>query len=70
MLLVEYREHWPLQISSSFAQTSGVREAYLARHTALQQFKFVDPYVSQFYSSAKPYNHILLDKNDFILSQV
>ncbi|XP_010256532.1 PREDICTED: probable E3 ubiquitin ligase complex SCF subunit sconB [Nelumbo nucifera] len=64
-----FREHWPQQISSSFLQTSGVREAYLARRSALQQFKFVDPFICQLYSSSRPYNYILLDKNDVYLSQ-
>ncbi|KAK9272757.1 hypothetical protein L1049_003134 [Liquidambar formosana] len=64
-----FREHWPQQVPSSFSQTSGVREAYLARRTALQQFKFVDPLVADFYTEARPYNHVLLDKNEIIFSQ-
>ncbi|KAA8530330.1 hypothetical protein F0562_005039 [Nyssa sinensis] len=63
-----FREQWPQQVAS-FSQTSGVREEYLARHTALQQFKFSDPLVADFYTNAKPYSHVFLDKNDIIFSQ-
>jgi hypothetical protein len=48
----------------------GVREAYLARCTALKQFKFVDPLVSDFYTVPKPYNQILFNKNNVVFSQV
>ena len=65
-----YREQWPEYISSGFTQTSSVREAYLARHTAVQQFKFVDPLVADLYTEAKPFNHLFLNKNDIIFSQV
>lgn len=66
-----YSEHWPLQMPSTFSQASGVRESYLARRTALRQFKFVDPLAAQFHTDAKPFNHLLLDKNnDIIFSQV
>ncbi|PSR87657.1 F-box/WD repeat-containing protein [Actinidia chinensis var. chinensis] len=63
------REQWPEYISSGFTQTLSVREAYLARHTAVQQFKFVDPLVADLYTEAKPYNHLFLNKNDIIFSQ-
>ena len=43
---------------------------YLARRTALQQFKFVDPFIADFYSDAKPFNHLLLDKNKIFMTQV
>jgi F-box/WD-40 domain protein 7 len=52
-------------------QTSGLREAYLKRRVAVQQFKFVDPLVADLYiTDAKPFDHIILDKNDITLSQV
>ncbi|GFZ19176.1 hypothetical protein Acr_27g0009150 [Actinidia rufa] len=63
------REQWPEYISSGFTQTSSVREAYLARHTAVQQFKFVDPLVADLYTEPKPYNHLFLNKNDIVFSQ-
>ncbi|KAL6960731.1 hypothetical protein U1Q18_038494 [Sarracenia purpurea var. burkii] len=63
-------EQWPGQMSPSFLQISSVRDAYLARHTALQQFKFSDPLTANFYTEAKPYNHLFLNKNDIIFSQV
>ncbi|KAF7112737.1 hypothetical protein RHSIM_RhsimUnG0199700 [Rhododendron simsii] len=63
------RERWSEQISSSFPQASGAREAYLARHTALNQFKFIDPLVADSYKEAQPFNHLFLDKNDIIFSQ-
>ncbi|CAL5325102.1 unnamed protein product [Camellia sinensis] len=63
------REQWPEQISSSFSQTSSMREAYLARHTALHKFKFSDPLVADFYTEPKPYNHLFLNTNEIIFSQ-
>jgi hypothetical protein len=52
-------------------QTSGLREAYLKRRVAVQQFKFVDPLVADLYiTDAKPFDHIILDKNDITFSQV
>lgn len=65
-----YRERWSEQISSSFPQASGTREAYLARHTALNQFKFIDPLVADSYKEAQPFNHLFLNNNDIIFSQV
>ena len=66
-----YSEHCPQQMMSTFSQASGVRESYLARRTALRQFKFVDPLAAKFRTDAKPFNHLLLDKNnDIVFSQV
>ncbi|KAL5806610.1 hypothetical protein ACOSQ4_029343 [Xanthoceras sorbifolium] len=64
-----FREHWPQEVLPGLLQTLGVRDGYLARRTALHQFKFVDPLVADFYTAAKPYDHILLDKNDIFFSQ-
>lgn len=55
---------------SSSLQTSGIRDAYLSRRTALRQFKFVEPFVFDYLLNAKPVDHILLDKNEIIFSQV
>jgi hypothetical protein len=55
---------------STSLQTLEVREAYLARRTALKQFKFVDPLVADFYTVSKPNNQILFDENDVVFSQV
>ncbi|KAJ7970956.1 F-box/WD repeat-containing protein [Quillaja saponaria] len=63
-----FREHWPQQMFSSSSHTGGVRNTYLARRTALQQFKFVDPLVADIYTNGKPFNHIILDKNNIIFS--
>ncbi|XVE83842.1 hypothetical protein DITRI_Ditri16bG0120100 [Diplodiscus trichospermus] len=65
--LCRFRERWPLEIPSG--SSSGVRAAYLDCHTALHQFKFADPLVQDFYMEAKPFDHLLLDKNDIIFSQ-
>lgn len=46
-----------------------VREAYLDKHTSLQQLKFTDPLIAHFYSEAKPFDHLLLDRNDILFSQ-
>lgn len=65
-----FRQRWPTQYTSSgFSQTSGVREAYLARCTALQQFKFLDPLDVYVHFLPIPYGHMLLDKNHLILAQ-
>ncbi|KAK2966929.1 hypothetical protein RJ640_002114 [Escallonia rubra] len=63
-----FRERWPQEIVSGIAQMSGAREAYLARRTALHQFKFVDPLLADFLTDAKPHDHLLLDR-DIIFSQ-
>lgn len=65
-----YREQWPQEFVCSSLGSMRVREAYLARRTTLLQFKFVDPMVSYFYTAAKPYDNLLLDKNDVFFSQV
>ncbi|KAK4778400.1 hypothetical protein SAY87_018587 [Trapa incisa] len=62
-----YREKWPHLLPH--CATSGVRVAYLDRISALQQFKFVDPLIADFYTVARPYQYILLDKNSMVLSQ-
>ncbi|KAF9625503.1 hypothetical protein IFM89_023439 [Coptis chinensis] len=61
-----YRKQWPFQIS---VPSSGVKEAYIARHTATQQFKYNDPWSSQFVLDTRPCNLLLFDRNDIILSQ-
>lgn len=64
------REQWPEVLVSGSLPMVGVREAYLARRTAMHQFKFVDPLDVCFYSVAKPHDHILLDNNDIFSTQV
>ncbi|XP_059449002.1 probable E3 ubiquitin ligase complex SCF subunit sconB [Corylus avellana] len=64
-----FREHWPQQMPSASLQTLELREAYLARRTALKQIKFVDPLVADFYTVPRPYKQILLDGNDVVFSQ-
>ncbi|KAI4351604.1 hypothetical protein L6164_005948 [Bauhinia variegata] len=64
-----FTERWRQPLSSSSFPSSGWREMYLARRTALQQFKFTDPFVSEFFMDARPFNHLLLDKNDIFLTQ-
>ncbi|KAI9118910.1 hypothetical protein K1719_009585 [Acacia pycnantha] len=64
-----YREHWPQQPYSSSIHSCGVREMYLARLTAVQQFKFADPFVANFYTDVKPFNHLQLSRNDIFLTQ-
>ncbi|GLT35389.1 hypothetical protein SLA2020_098470 [Shorea laevis] len=64
-----FRERWPQEILPKSSHIPGVREAYLARRTALLQFKFVDPLVADFYAEPKYFDHILLDKNDLIFTQ-
>lgn len=61
------REHWPQQILCS---SSGVREAYLGRLTAVNQFKFSDPLYVYLCGNTRPCNHMFLDKNILIFSEV
>lgn len=64
------RKDWPFQMSSTCLPATGIKEAYLARHVAVQQFKFNDPWSSKFPSDSSPHTRLLLDKDDIILSQV
>ncbi|KAG2710262.1 hypothetical protein I3760_04G018900 [Carya illinoinensis] len=64
-----FRDSWPDHILSSSSQALEVRDAYMARRTALQQFKFVDPFVADFYTVPQPYSHVVMDKNDVVFSQ-
>ncbi|KAL8144508.1 hypothetical protein V2J09_017540 [Rumex salicifolius] len=64
-----FSEKWPKQVMSGSSQSSTRREAYLARHAAVQQFKFADPLMSEFYADAKPFSHVLLQRNHIIFSQ-
>ncbi|KAF5749015.1 E3 ubiquitin ligase complex SCF subunit sconB [Tripterygium wilfordii] len=63
-----FRDHWPQEVSSISPQT-GIREAYLARRTAMLQFKYLDPFVADFFTDSRPCDHILLENNDIIFSQ-
>lgn len=46
-----------------------MREAYLSRHAAVQKFSFIEPLVADFLTDARPFNHVLLGKDDIIFSQ-
>ena len=59
-----------LESSSTSLQTSGVREAYLARRRALRQFNFIDPFGIDIIVEAKPFDHLLMDKTNIYFSQV
>ncbi|KAJ9540567.1 hypothetical protein OSB04_027073 [Centaurea solstitialis] len=62
-----FRERWPQQEAFIISQASGVREAYMARYRALQQFKFVDPVVNHLYIPTKC-SDILLSKDAIYVS--
>ncbi|CAL1392089.1 unnamed protein product [Linum trigynum] len=64
-----FREQWPHVVRPNLSDNSRVREAYLARKAAVRQFRFADPLVADFYTEAKPFDHILLDEDDIIYSQ-
>lgn len=64
-----FREHWEKQEPSTWSQTSGVREAYLARRKAVHQFKFSNPFDIEFFTDSKSFDHMLIDKNDIIFAQ-
>lgn len=64
------REKWTEELLTSSFQASTVRDAYLTRHTAINQFKFEDPLIADNYSSAKPFDHILFDEKHIFYSQV
>ncbi|KAI3793982.1 hypothetical protein L1987_36606 [Smallanthus sonchifolius] len=63
-----FRERWPQLEPYINSQTSGLRESYLARYNALQQFKFVDPLDFYVHTEAKS-SDLLLSKNSLFLSQ-
>lgn len=65
-----YRERWPQQVPPGFSQLPGVRGAYLTKLTALQKFNFVDPLVAEFYTDAKHFDHVFINQNNIIFSQV
>ncbi|XP_076939418.1 uncharacterized protein LOC143608125 [Bidens hawaiensis] len=61
-----FRDRWPQLEPFINSQTLGLREAYLARYRALQQFKYVDPFVSNLYLEAKPCELVLSKDSVFI----
>ncbi|XP_048494242.1 probable E3 ubiquitin ligase complex SCF subunit sconB isoform X2 [Beta vulgaris subsp. vulgaris] len=64
-----FREKWPEHMLGQMPQGSLVRDAYLSRRAAVHRFSFVDPLVADFYTDARPFDHVLLGKNDIIFSQ-
>ncbi|KAL3629337.1 hypothetical protein CASFOL_026559 [Castilleja foliolosa] len=65
-----YRQEWPHAVAVPLSgEGSSFREAYLSRHTALHQFKYVDPLLCDIIRVGKPPHHILFDKNNIIFSQ-
>jgi len=62
------RERWPFQCISSGPE--GVREKYMDRHVAVNQFKFLDPMGVILSHYPIPCSHILLKKNEAFLAQV
>ncbi|CAN1845147.1 hypothetical protein LINPERHAP1_LOCUS37735 [Linum perenne] len=63
-----FRERWPGAISN-ISENSRVREVYLARDTAVRQFKFANPFLLDSYTDTKPFDQIILDEDDIIFSQ-
>ncbi|KAG6406870.1 hypothetical protein SASPL_134482 [Salvia splendens] len=62
-----FRQEWPHVVP----EESSNREAYLRRHTTLNQFRYVDPLLLDSYFVGKPSHshHILFYKNDIIFSK-
>lgn len=67
---IVYREHWPQEVCPRLLQASRVRDAYLQRYVAVQQFRFVDPFWVGFGLSNEPCDQIMFDKDDIIFSKV
>lgn len=63
------RARWPSRIPYYNSQKSSVRDAYLARHTALQQLKFEDPAIVNLLFNLKSHDHLLFLDNRIILSE-
>ncbi|KAL2335549.1 hypothetical protein Fmac_016762 [Flemingia macrophylla] len=63
-----FREQWHQQLPPHSGGI-GAREVYLARHAAVRQFKFVDPFVLELREHAKPVNQLLLCENHLFWSQ-
>ena len=66
------RERWQhlLPPLDSSVASGGARDAYLARLSALQQFKFEDPLVVDMLTEPEPYSLMLLDRDDVFVSRV
>lgn len=67
------RQEWPKVVplsSNGSNQASSIREAYLYRHIALHQFKYVDPLSLDIFPVGKLPQHIMFDKNTILFSQV
>ncbi|KAH6774501.1 transmembrane protein [Perilla frutescens var. frutescens] len=63
-----YRQEWP-HVGPPTHHESSIREAYLSRHTAIRQFKYVDPQRYDTYLVGKPPHSLLFDKKAIIFSQ-
>ncbi|KAK7266327.1 hypothetical protein RIF29_18970 [Crotalaria pallida] len=63
-----FREQWQ-KLPSSSLPTSGARDMYLARHTAVQQFKFTDPFYCNLYATSDPVKDLFFARNAIFFSQ-
>ncbi|OIW06706.1 hypothetical protein TanjilG_04100 [Lupinus angustifolius] len=48
---------------------NGARDMYMARHNAVQQFKFTDPMDYHIYANPEPINHLFFNENYVFFSQ-
>lgn len=67
---LQCRKRWPpKQVSWGTFQYCGGRDAYLDRHVASQQFRFLDPIDWHFNQTLAHTSHILLDDNFITVAQ-
>ncbi|KAL8097816.1 hypothetical protein AgCh_030794 [Apium graveolens] len=65
-----FRERWPQQAPPSISKHSSVREAYITRNSAVHQFKFVDPFVTDYHVEAKHFDNLFVNQDRIVFSQV
>ncbi|XP_074344360.1 ribosome biogenesis protein WDR12 homolog [Apium graveolens] len=64
-----FRERWPQQAPPSISKHSSVREAYITRNSAVHQFKFVDPFVTDYHVEAKHFDNLFVNQDRIVFSQ-
>lgn len=66
-----HRKRWPAkQLGHGKFVYSGGRQAFVARHTASHQLRFMDPVDWQFQISPSPVSHLSLEDDMVIVAQV
>ncbi|XP_050908711.1 uncharacterized protein LOC127122411 isoform X1 [Lathyrus oleraceus] len=63
-----FKNRWHRELPSG--NGTPARDLYISRHTALQQFKFIDPFATYYHTYAyRNFDHLLLHQNNIIFAQ-